>query len=182
MSKAGGIIGLIAGIFGFIAAVSTLFFGGLGAALEAEGANSVIGLGWGGIFFSFLVIICAAVVFSRPKGAGIALITSSILGAVLGGTLVACCMALSLVGGILAVLGARKTVPVPAHVNNAGAFESLETTQRVSDSSDVLPQSAPPIKKKRIWIWAVLAAFIGIICIIFFAGKDHTRPLHIITQ
>jgi hypothetical protein len=36
MQKAGGIIGLVAGIFGFIAAVVTLFVGGIGGAFNAE--------------------------------------------------------------------------------------------------------------------------------------------------
>ena len=104
MYKAGGIIGLIAGIFGFFAAIFTLFAGGLGAAFGAKGADSVVGLGWGGIFFSFLTIIFAAVVFSKPKGAGIGLIICAVLGAILGGTAVAICMVLDAIGGLLAVL------------------------------------------------------------------------------
>jgi len=53
MIKAGGIIALIAGIFGVI--------GGVGSALDGEGAETVIGLGWGGVLFSFLVIIFGVV-------------------------------------------------------------------------------------------------------------------------
>lgn len=44
MKVAGGVVALIAGIFGCIAAVVTLFFGGVGAAFSASGANTVIGL------------------------------------------------------------------------------------------------------------------------------------------
>jgi|GEM_PF-1936912 len=61
MQKAGGIIALVAGIFGIFAAVFTLAVGGLGAGLEAEGASTVVGLGWGGVAFSFLTIILGAV-------------------------------------------------------------------------------------------------------------------------
>lgn len=50
MGKAGGIIGIIAGVFGIIAAVVTLFVGGIGAAFEAEGATTVVGLGWGAFY------------------------------------------------------------------------------------------------------------------------------------
>ena len=57
MRKAGGIIALIAGVFGILAAIATLFIGGVGAAFEAESASTVVGLGWGGIVFSFLTII-----------------------------------------------------------------------------------------------------------------------------
>ena len=61
MKKAGGTVVLIAGIFGVITAGFTLFTGGLGAAFDAEGANTIIELGWGGIVFSFLTIVFGAV-------------------------------------------------------------------------------------------------------------------------
>ena len=54
MKKAGGIIGIIAGVFGIFAAFSTLLLGGVGAAFDAEGGDLVIALGWGGVIFSFL--------------------------------------------------------------------------------------------------------------------------------
>ncbi|EJF89417.1 hypothetical protein MEG_01888 [Bartonella tamiae Th307] len=111
MKIAGGIIGIIAGIFGFLAAITTLFIGGIGSASEAEGADMVIGLGWGGILFSFLCIIFAAVaIAAKGKVPGILLILSSLLGAFLGGTLVAICMVLALIGGIMALFGNKKQV------------------------------------------------------------------------
>lgn len=105
MKNAGGIIGIIAGVFGVCAALMTLLFGGVGAAFNADGAQTVVGLGWGGVFFSFLAIVCGAIVFSRPRGAGIGLVIVSILGAILGGTLVAIFMGLALIGGVLAIIG-----------------------------------------------------------------------------
>lgn len=108
MKKAGGIIGLIAGVFGVIAAVVTLFFGGVAGAMEAAEADTVIGLGWGGLAFSFLVIVFGAVsIGARSKIPGILLILCSIAGAILGGTMVAVAMVLSLIGGILVFLGVR---------------------------------------------------------------------------
>jgi hypothetical protein len=47
MRKAGGIIALIAGIFGIFAAGITLMVGGIGSAAQADGARMVVGLGWG---------------------------------------------------------------------------------------------------------------------------------------
>lgn len=112
MKKAGGIIALIAGIFGILAAGATLFIGGIGGAFQADGASTVVGLGWGGVVFSFIVIILGAVaIAAKSKVPGILLIISSIAGAILGGTLVAVFMVLSLVGGILAVVGTKKTLP-----------------------------------------------------------------------
>jgi hypothetical protein len=112
MKKAGGIIALIAGIFGIFAAGATLFIGGIGGAFQADGASTVVGLGWGGIVFSFIVIILGAIaITAKSKVPGILLIISSIAGAILGGTLVAVFMVLSLVGGVLAVIGAKKALP-----------------------------------------------------------------------
>jgi hypothetical protein len=108
MQKAGGIIGLIAGIFGILAAVFTLFVGGMGSAFKADGASMVVGLGWGGLLFSFLCIIFGAIAMgSESKIPGALLTISAIVGAILGGTLVAVFMVLALVGGILATIGAK---------------------------------------------------------------------------
>jgi hypothetical protein len=107
MKNAGGVIGIIAGVFGTGAALVTLLFGGIGAAFNANGAQTVVGLGWGGVLFSFLTIVFGAVVFARPKAAGIALVVTSILGAILGGTLVAIFMGLALIGGVLAIIGSK---------------------------------------------------------------------------
>lgn len=109
MKKAGGIIALIAGIFGVIAAIATLAMGGLASAFEASGSGTVVGLGWGGIAFSFLVIIFGAITISaKSKVVGILLMVFSIAGIILGGTFVAIFMVLSLVGGLLAVIGTKK--------------------------------------------------------------------------
>lgn len=115
MRKAGGIIALIAGIFGFIAAIVTLFLGGIGGAVGSDGAGTVVGLGWGGIVFSFLTIILGAVAMgAKGRVPGVLLIVAAIAGAILGGTLVAVCMALALIGGLLATLGGGKKAAVEA--------------------------------------------------------------------
>ncbi len=103
MGKAGGIIAIVAGVFGVLAALATLFIGGLSAAFSANGADTVLGLGWGGVGFSFLVIVFGAVALARPGIGGAGTIASALAGAVLGGTLVAIFMALALIGGLLTV-------------------------------------------------------------------------------
>lgn len=120
MRKAGGIIALIAGIFSIVAAVVTLFVGGVGSALSADGANTVVGLGWGGVFFSFLTIVLAAITIGvHSRVPGILLVISSAVGAILGGTLVAVFMALALIGGILAIIGGGKKKSLPTEVSQA---------------------------------------------------------------
>lgn len=109
MKKAGGIIALIAGVFGVISAGITLLIGGAASAFEAEGAGTVVGLGWGGVIFSFLVIILGAIcIGAKSKIPGILLIICSLAGAILGGTIVAIFMVLALIAGILAVIGTKK--------------------------------------------------------------------------
>jgi len=113
MQKAGGIISIIAGIFGIFAAGATLFIGGVGSAFEANEASTVVGLGWGGVVFSFLVIIFGAVAMgAKSKKPGLLLILCSVGGAILGGTIVALFMVLSLIGGILAMIGVKKAQAV----------------------------------------------------------------------
>jgi hypothetical protein len=109
MQKAGGIVALVAGIFGVFAAFVTLMVGGLGSAFEAEGASTVVGLGWGGVLFSFLTIVLGAVAMgAKSRTPGALLIISSVCGAVLGGTFVALFMVLAFIGGILATIGVKK--------------------------------------------------------------------------
>lgn len=115
MRKAGGIIALIAGVFGILAAGITLMVGGVGAAFKADSAHVVLGLGWGGVGFSFLVIVLGALsTSSNSRIPGLLLILASIFGAVLGGTLVAVFMVLALVGGLLATIGGSRSSAVPA--------------------------------------------------------------------
>ena len=67
-----------------------MLFGELASALEAEGAGTVIGLGWGGLLFSFLTIVLGAAALGvERKVVDILVIFSSLAGAILGGTIVA---------------------------------------------------------------------------------------------
>ncbi len=112
MKKAGGIVAIIAGVLGIFAALVTLMFGGMAGAVDANGAGTVVGLGFGGIFFSFLVIVFGSIcIGAKGKISGILLIISSILGMVLGGTFVALFLFLSLIGGILALFGNKPVTP-----------------------------------------------------------------------
>jgi len=126
MKKAGGIIALIAGIFGIIAAIATMFIGGVGAAFGGEGAETVIGLGWGGILFSFLTIIFGAIAMNaKSKVPGISLIICAIAGSILGGTFVAIFMVLALIGGILTVIGNLLMPSKPSVSVSKGFFTSI---------------------------------------------------------
>ncbi len=105
MRKSGGIVALIAGLLGFIAAVFTLVVGGIGSNFNADAGDTIIDLGWSGILICFLIIVLGAIAMNAKTFIpGILIIVSSIFGAIYGGTLVAVLMILALVGGVLACM------------------------------------------------------------------------------
>ena len=108
MQKAGAIVALIAGIFGAFAAAFTLFTGGLGAALDVEGADFFIVLGWGGVACSFLTIVFGAIAIgAKGRAPGVLVIVCAIGGAIVGGGFVAIFMLIAAVGGILVLMKRR---------------------------------------------------------------------------
>lgn len=157
MGKAGGIIGILAGIFGVIAAVVTLFLGGIGSAFKAQGASTLVGLGWGGIIFSFLTIVFGAVCIARPRGGGVGLALSSICGAILGGTLVAVCMVLAFIGGILALVDSKKA-------------------QVTSSVDGIASPIAQPAGRKLTWVWVCGGAIIAFIALAIAVGSGIDKP------
>lgn len=108
MGKAGGIMAIIGGIFGMLAGFATLFLGGLGGAVGAEGAGTVVSFGMAGIGASLLTVVSGGISLAKPRAGGIGSVVLSLFGIVLGGTFVAVCLALGLIGGILAVLETPK--------------------------------------------------------------------------
>ncbi|MGP2423686.1 DUF4064 domain-containing protein [Bacillus sp. FH] len=92
------VLGLIGGIFGILCAFIALFIGGLGSALEADGANTVIGLGWGAVGLSVLGIVGSVMVRSKAKVGGIMMTVAAIGGFV-------CISAIYLLPGVLLLIG-----------------------------------------------------------------------------
>ncbi|MFE7910825.1 DUF4064 domain-containing protein, partial [Bacillus mobilis] len=74
------ILGLIGGIFGILCAFIALFIGGVGAAVEADGANQIIGLGWAAVALSILGIVGCVMVKSKAKVGGIMMTIAAIGG------------------------------------------------------------------------------------------------------
>lgn len=92
------VLGLIGGIFGILCAFIALFIGGLGSALEADGANTVIGLGWGAVALSVLGIVGSVVVRSKAKVGGIMMTVAAIGGFI-------CISLIYLLPGVLLLIG-----------------------------------------------------------------------------
>ncbi|MEI5893546.1 DUF4064 domain-containing protein [Bacillus cereus] len=92
------VLGLIGGIFGILCAFIALFIGGLGSALEADGANTVIGLGWGAVGLSVLGIVGSVMVRSKAKVGGIMMTVAAIGGFI-------CISIIYLLPGVLLLIG-----------------------------------------------------------------------------
>lgn len=124
MKKSGGIIALIGGILGTIAAFFTLMAGGLVAGLEGASASlgqtavdntassEIASYAILGVISSILTIILGAIcIGAKSKIPAYLLIVCSVVGAITGGTFVAVCMVLTLIGGILALIGTKPIIP-----------------------------------------------------------------------
>ncbi|AEA14268.1 MULTISPECIES: DUF4064 domain-containing protein [Bacillus] len=92
------VLGLIGGIFGIICAFVALLIGGMGAAFEADGANTVIGLGWGAVALSILGIVGSVMVRSKAKVGGIMMTVAAIGGFI-------CISIIYLLPGVLLLIG-----------------------------------------------------------------------------
>ncbi|GAB6466590.1 DUF4064 domain-containing protein [Bacillus paranthracis] len=92
------VLGLIGGIFGIICAFVALLIGGMGAAFEAEGANTIIGLGWGAVGLSILGIVGSVMVRGKAKAGGIMMTIAAIGGFI-------CISIFFLLPGVLLLIG-----------------------------------------------------------------------------
>ncbi|MCU4770177.1 DUF4064 domain-containing protein [Bacillus toyonensis] len=92
------VLGLIGGIFGIICAFVALLIGGMGAAFEADGANTIIGLGWGAVGLSILGIVGSVMVRSKAKVGGIMMTVAAIGGFI-------CISLIYLLPGVLLLIG-----------------------------------------------------------------------------
>ena len=117
MQKLGAITALVAGILGTAAAYFVWLFlraldaagEDLAVATEDSGTFTFAMLGYGGIFFSFATAVLGAfAIGAKGRVPSVLLIMCAILGIIVGPALVKVCMALALVGGIFATLGAGR--------------------------------------------------------------------------
>jgi uncharacterized protein YecT (DUF1311 family) len=190
MYKAGGIIAIIAGIFGIFAAGFTLLFGGLATAFKADGGSTVVALGWGGVGFSFLTIIFGAMALSRVRWAGIGIIICAIAGAILGGTLVAVFMALSLIGGVLTLFSKTQEHTMQVPIQGTSMATQSTSIPNASTLANGAPQTTipnsitTPRSKKSLLIISgllVLTLLVGILAY-FIGAKQKDTQVNVASQ
>ncbi|PGB02172.1 DUF4064 domain-containing protein [Bacillus toyonensis] len=103
------VLGLIGGIFGILCAFIALFIGGVGAAVEADGANQVIGLGWAAVALSILGIVGCVMVKSKAKVGGIMMTIAAIGGFICISIVYLSPGILLLIGGLMGIFRKDKT-------------------------------------------------------------------------
>jgi hypothetical protein len=102
------VLGIIGGIFGIMSARLAFLVGGMGDFFDAEGAETVVGLGWSALFFCLVGIVGAGLAMVRPLVAAVLMLISAI-GVIVSISLFAVIAApLFLVGALLAFLGRRE--------------------------------------------------------------------------
>ena len=104
------VLGIVAGLAGLVSAVLALIVGGVGAAVEAEGASQVIGLGWSALGFSLLGLFGAAMSIAKPRLAALVMAVAGIAVAISISLFAVIATPLFLVGALLAFLGRRPKV------------------------------------------------------------------------
>lgn len=107
MKIAALILGLIGGIAGLFGSIFALSVGGIGSAVSAEGANTVVGAGVAALILSLLGIVGGSLAIAKPKVAGIMMLTASIGGLVAVFAAYFIAFPLLLLGGIFALARSR---------------------------------------------------------------------------
>lgn len=133
MRIAGGTIGLVASVLGVFAAALTLAVGGTLATFDAIEAERMARLGWSGVALSLICVVFAALALGRGGALYGALMAGcAILGAITCDLMVAACMALVLVGGLL--VAADRSQPPTAVAGGRTALRPAPTSEAVGVS------------------------------------------------
>ena len=110
MRVAALIIGIIGSAAGFVAAVIALFIGGVGVALEAEGASKITSLAFGAIGASIVGLVGGALSIAKPRFAAVLMVLSAVVGAI-------SISAFYALGAALLVIGAQNRTLKPTITN-----------------------------------------------------------------
>jgi hypothetical protein len=114
--RCSGIVIVVAGVLGLLAACSTILFGGLlGATRVLEEGAIVVYRGWGGIALSLLTVVLAFAAFYRPSRVLYLCVTlAAAAGALAGGYLVALFLAPAALAGLVATFCSAAANAPPA--------------------------------------------------------------------
>jgi hypothetical protein len=72
------VLGIVGGIFGIVAALLALSIGGIGSAVGAQGAGTVLGLAWWAFGFCLLGFVGAGIAMAKPGLSALLLLIASV--------------------------------------------------------------------------------------------------------
>ncbi|MBO1199333.1 DUF4064 domain-containing protein [Staphylococcus simiae] len=98
------VLGIMGSIFGMLGGIFAMFFGSLASSLEAEGGNSVIGLGLAVIIVCVITLILSCIINKKRVLMGTLLIIGGILNIVFISLFGVLSGLLIIVAGILALI------------------------------------------------------------------------------
>jgi hypothetical protein len=117
MKTAAIVLGIVGGAFGFLGGLFTMFFGEVGKALDASGADAVTNIGAWSIFMSLLALVFSCFIGKKPK-------IMSIIVLVLG---VVCVILANYFSGIVIFIGGVLGL-VPAFSKSVEDKQTLSST------------------------------------------------------
>jgi len=105
------VLGIIGGVFGIIASLLTLLFGGIGSVFDAAGAEGIVARSFFAVFVGVVAIVGGALALRYPKVSAVLQLITGVVGLSLIGLFWIFSVILLLAGALLAFLG-RKTPPL----------------------------------------------------------------------
>ena len=109
MRTASLVLGIIGGVFGIIAGLLAMLVGGAGAVFAAQGAGTVVGLGFAAVFIGVVGIVGGALAPRYPRVAAILQAASGILGFIAVSLFWIFSGILLIIGAILAFFGHERS-------------------------------------------------------------------------
>jgi hypothetical protein len=110
MRSAALILGLIGGIIGLFAAGFAIVVGGIGTAVQANRAGTVVVLGFIALGLAVIGIVGGALAQTKPRAAALLMVVAGIAGFVAVSLFWIVAGVLLLIGALLAFLGRAKTL------------------------------------------------------------------------
>jgi hypothetical protein len=109
MRTASLVLGIIGGVFGIIAGLLAMLFGGASAAFEAKGAGTVVGLGIAAVFIGIVGIVGGSLALRYPRAAAILQLASGLFGFIAVSLFWIFSGILLIIGAALAFFGREKS-------------------------------------------------------------------------
>jgi hypothetical protein len=110
MQRTGGILAIVGGVLGLLAAVVTVFLRDYSAEIDPANAGASVTLGWISLVLTVVTIVLGVLALRRKEQIyGILVVVSALLAAILGRGFVAVGVAVAIIGGILVVVAAQQS-------------------------------------------------------------------------